>query len=396
MIHNLETNKQTNKVLLVTYHKGFNYGTMLQAFAMKILLKECKFDPVIIYHKDGIIKGRDVTFSKLFIMAFRFLCHPIAYKKTINAFVKLYSLDVSENTKQKFLNFQKEFDVQKMSFSKMKKLSKKQEIKACVCGSDQIWKTDLLYVSPYYFLRFAPKNKRVSYAPSFGQTFVPSYNQKKFKKYINDFNFLSVREKSGVELIKKLTGRSSVCVLDPTLAIPTLKWLEIIKEKNIEYSEDFILLYFLDIPTQKTIDFIKKVQKENLLKVKAILYNFNEYNSLLDFEFIAAGPFEFLSLVKNAKIVFTDSFHATAFSTQFHTPFVSMNRNHGKNILSQQTRQKDFLNFVQLENRFENDDFSKIEDKLFDCDFSISDKILENARKESIEYLRNAIEGCSK
>lgn len=105
---------------------------------------------------------------------------------------------------------------------KIKSIAK--EAVACFSGSDQIWNSSTLYVDPLYYLRFAPKQKRVALSPSFGRNFIADYNKNKMKKWINDYPYLSVREDSGVKLIKELTGLEAQHLLDPTLIINSEEW----------------------------------------------------------------------------------------------------------------------------------------------------------------------------
>lgn len=377
-----------DKVALITLHTGFNSGTFLQAYAMNELIKECGYDPLMIWHKSSAIAGRDVTLSKLFIMFFRLVCHPYAYNKTIGAYVDNFNYDLSEETKKKFLDFSKKyFDIREYNYVTMHKIARRNDIKGVVCGSDQIWKSDALYISPYYYLRFAPKNKRIAYAPSFGRDDIPNYNKNILKKYISDFNFISVRETSGQNLVKKLTGRDCDVVLDPTLVVDTSVWEKFVKKEN---GERYILCYFLDEPSKETIQFIEEIMNCYKLQVKFLPYVFNSLVNNKNFLIESAGPEEFLNFIANASLVFTDSFHASVFSILFKIPFFTLERKH-KHASSQNTRIENLLNIFNLRDRYIEDiELIKV-DKILECNYEQAFLTLEKEKIKSMDYLKNAI-----
>lgn len=267
----------------------------------------------------------------------------------------------------------------------MKKLAKKEDFKAFLCGSDQIWSGEALYVDPQYYLRYAPKNKRISFAPSFGNDKVANYNKKIIAKYINEIPSISVREESGVSIIRELTGRDAVHLIDPTLILNKDKWSKYLElDKTNFINKDYILAYFLSEPSDYARDYIIRLSKKTNLEVIALPYLRDESDW---FDNVPnAGPIEFVNFVKNAKYVCTDSFHGTAFSVIYHVPFFTFDRQYG-NAGSQSTRVTSFLKLVSLTNRF-NPSIEVLEAPI---DFVKSQSILESERKKTISYLLEAI-----
>ena len=78
-------------------------------------------------------------------------------------------------------------------------------------------------------MEFAPKEKRIAYAPSFGIPKIPAVYKEKYKKWIMEIPYLSVREESGAKIIKELTGKDVPVLIDPTLMLTKEKWLSIAK-----------------------------------------------------------------------------------------------------------------------------------------------------------------------
>lgn len=106
---------------------------------------------------------------------------------------------------------------------------------------------------------------------------------------------------------------------------------------------------------------------------------------------VPTGPIDFLSLVDNASVVVTDSFHGTAFSINLHTPFFVFDRNYG-NAHSQSSRVESLLQRVNFLKRYE-----PVEEEMFDLvvDFSHSDDVLSIERKKAKLYLSESIESIN-
>src|SRR5699024_7327637 len=96
-----------------------------------------------------------------------------------------------------------------------------------VTGSDQVWNPFFTNSSSLYFLTFAPRKKRIAYAPSFGISEVPDLLRENFTKWLSEIEHLSVREDAGADIIKQLTNRDSEVVADPTLLLTKESWLSI-------------------------------------------------------------------------------------------------------------------------------------------------------------------------
>ena len=85
---------------------------------------------------------------------------------------------------------------------------------AYIAGSDQVWQPNKM--KPLFFLDFVKHVKKISYAASMGKTEFPPEAREPFKKYLEDFRFLSVRERECAEVIDELTGRTASVNIDPT------------------------------------------------------------------------------------------------------------------------------------------------------------------------------------
>lgn len=199
-----------------------------------------------------------------------------------------------------------------------------------VAGSDQIWNPHFSFNFDFNFLTFAPRQKRVAYAASFGVDSVPEEKKEEFTAYLEGMRAISTREYAGAEIVKTLTGVPCPVVPDPTLLLTADRWQEIEKRPGWLASGDYVLVYHLGTrENQKAV-------------VSALLEAHPEYKGReiinigdsLNTKMFAVTPDEFLYLVRNAAIMVTDSFHGSVFSLIFGTPlyytkrvdnYVSMN-----------------------------------------------------------------------
>ena len=375
------------KVGVSTVHTGFNYGSALQAYASKLFLKKMGYDGCIVALKGTLIKGRDIRLKKLVVIAIRVLLHPKKMFKRAQAYRSCTSTEYSDDTKKLFEEFRNNnINPSLYSWKELRKTANSDEFFAYLCGSDQIWNGDILYVDPQYYLRYAPENKRIAFAPSFGRDEVADYNTKKIAKYIKEIPALSVREASGVEIIKELTGNEAKHLIDPTLMISGAEWTECFELDDNLVHDDYILAYFLNEPSENAKMFIRKIKEKYNISVVTIPYE-REKADWFDYNF-SAGPIEFLKLINNAKMVCTDSFHGTAFSINLHIPYYVFEREYGK-AAKQTSRIRSLLELVNQKGRFNPD--GEIE-----TDFDYSEQILRSEREKAILYLKKAFENVEK
>lgn len=255
----------------------------------------------------------------------------------------------------------------------------------CISGSDQIWNPSYAGASPVYFLDFVPRGiTKASYASSFGNyKFTSEALNERIAAYLRDFVCISVRESYSVTHLKEKCNIQSQCVLDPTLLLTKTQWCNGL---NIQRSEKppYLLVYVLG-DRRTLIPFAKRIAKHLGLEVKIIGTKF-----LLSFArgggveyFPSTGPREFISLYSQAAFVVTNSFHGTAFSVNFNIPFFTVS-----SLVNERVRS--FLEIVGLSDRLVSDCRS-CDLELTEMDFADANRLLEQERKRSIDYLEKAI-----
>ena len=93
----------------------------------------------------------------------------------------------------------------------------------------------------------------------------------------------------------------------------------------------------------------------------------------------------FLSYIKNAKYMLTDSFHGTAFAINFNIQFLEILPNNKTGV-----RNQSILQLTGLQDRIVTDfnDFSMAEKRI---DYIRVNKVLEEERVKSVEKLKDII-----
>ncbi len=263
-----------------------------------------------------------------------------------------------------------------------------------VSGSDQIWNPDVIIDDYNYLLAFVPDgNKKIAYGSSFGKAEISEEKKEIYKKYLSRFDDIGVREESGARLVKALTGKTCKTVLDPTLLLTKDEWSQFANENKEK--QPYVLCYYMpgdDIVCNAITKVAQRIAREKGIKI--INLGLKEHYRLkkgLDFR-ATAGPEEFITLFLHADYVVTNSFHGTAFATNFNKQFYVPINTALDDKKARHTRITDYLRLIGLEDAIV--PVSKQFDFVFkQINYENANKAIEEKRKESITYLVNAING---
>lgn len=370
------------KVGTLTYHRSHNYGSVLQSYALEKVINslpnvECE---IIDYYPPN----------------YKLLYSVFVKNNTIRNIARnLYVLLHYKQKKERydgFVNFQKKYKVSKKSYiedpDSLKDVDNLYDV--VVCGSDQIWCSDAPDFSLSYFLPMLKKVKKVSYAPSMG------YGELENTKYQNDvknalksFDFVSLREDDGAEKIKKLMGRDfdvSV-VLDPTFLLPTDEYDKICSKRIID--EDYIFFYSVGFREQNgmIMEYVSKKLGLTVytLPTSALSFKYKKYGIKFADK---SSPEDFLSLIRNAKLVFSSSFHGNVFSIIFRKNFFSLYTvNNGKR--EDDPRLNTLTNSLKISNRAV--DINNYESVDYYKNVVYDEEAINDSIKKSRDYLVKAI-----
>lgn len=369
--------------ILTQYFGSHNYGGLLQAYALVYVLRQNGFDAEqICYIPSGVcldqtslsMNGDSISRIKRYIDA---LLRKIENKRLSR---------IIEIRNKKCEGFANTIPHSKTVYSKYTIKESNLMYDGFVAGSDQIWNPRSLDTT--YFLDFADENKKtVAYAASICRDSLSEVEKKVFRRGLENLNAVSLRENC-VDVLQELTDKPVQCVLDPTMLLPKEHWESITCERLIE--DEYILCYFLGDNLEQ-----RKIAKEYANRNHLILVTMPhlavkvEVNDIGfgDKQLVDVSPQEFLSLIKYAKCVFTDSFHATVFSLLFQKNFFVFQRSKEKGMTS---RINTLLQIYDQCERFCDSKTTLSEILQLDArpkDTMNNQNAVESIRKLSIEYL---------
>lgn len=267
-----------------------------------------------------------------------------------------------------------------------------------ITGSDQVWtiKSDTDTLDKFYWLKFVNNKKKISYAASIGATKIPKRLYSVIDDTLSDFSAISVRQKQDKDLLDSFVKNKTIFwVLDPTLLLTRDNWKKLCSD-NPYAKEKYIFAYILgDNPKDRKL--IMRIARYLNMKVITIPYLLTEYRScdskFGDIKLSKVTPNYWLSLIKDAQYVFTDSFHCVALSLVFHTEFCALKRYSDNDKNSINSRIESLLSLVQCENRIINNSITnEAFNDLTSLDYSRIDSLIERERKMSMQYLSDALE----
>lgn len=366
------------RIGIITQHRVVNYGSVLQAYALQQKILELGYGcEVIDYYPERFtptgmlkrIKNKGKVFQNPIIrLAAQIIIIP-SYWKRFRVFFDFLNANV-KMSKKVYKIYE---DLQDENF----------EYDIFCTGSDQVWNYGWNEKIEYpYFLGFASDEKRkISYAASFGKSQLVDFEIEETKKLLLRYNSLSLREKSGVDIVSNLGIDGATHVVDPTLLLDGNEWRSISSGKY--KNEKYILIYNLN-RNKKIDNYAKNLSKKTGFKIKYLSYQLHE--------FYKAGKMycnpkveDFLALIDNAEFVITDSFHATAFSLNFNTQFIIVYPE------KYSTRLQSVLELTGLTDRVaQNENDMSVSERIID--FSKVNCIISDERMKSKNWLKNALD----
>ena len=376
---------------------NYNYGSALQCFATQQVVRELKY-PCILFRQR--IKNNKLNKLCYFAKAsVKMALHPTYAKefmRMMKAKKKTALSAMRENDFQGIQRFiEEEICSLEITYRQMQCAAHTREYMAFLSGSDQVWSGSWFLRDDSYFLKFAPEKKRIAWAPSFGIDHVARYNFRRFAKDIAAYRYLSVREKSGVQIIKELTGRDAVQLIDPVFLLTAKQWREMYEKKADAkaVSQLYVFFFFLNEPSGYVLDYLDMCI-ENGLTIVAFASNYDCLKKRKQVIFKGGSPWNYLMLVDGAAEVCSDSYHALAFSLLFHKKMCIFHRNY-LHSSDQSERITSIMGKMGIQKRFIQKELH-LEDLREPIPFDKIDGILCQERSKAKEYLRKALEECER
>lgn len=332
------------KTGILTFHDADNYGALLQAYALQQTLNELGME------NEFVAIEREQR------------SNPQQTNGPMAVFMKRVT-EAGEKRKKLLEQF-------RMEYLEISPMYRKEEVEQLndryqcfLVGSDQVWNFKIPDVDPRYFLPFAAKEKKYSYAASFGSGEIPKKVAAWCEAQLKTFRRISVREESGRELVKALTGAEAQVHADPTLLLERADWEKLSEERESNYVLLFLLVY-----DAQAVQRAKEIASQKGLELRTVTAAFLPQLGID--AWCSTGVQEWITLVRNAQFVITNSFHGTVFSILFEREFEVIPL---KGELSSRNGRIEEL--LQKTGLAESRDFSKAK------------QVIEQMRKEAYSYL---------
>lgn len=367
------------KIGMMTFHASHNCGSMLQAFALQhTLIEKFGYDAEIIDFSNNAQRNMYGLWNKKL--------RPGIIKRNLKL-MPYYNLIQSEI--QDYEEFKKKYFVlTNKSYKKSKELSAVAEkYDLLLAGGDQIWNTRCGDADEAYFLCFNHTKPKVAYAPSLGAKNINLIEDKdKYKKDLLEFRQLSVREPNGKKWLEQLTGKEIPIIPDPVILMNKEEWEKAIPIDEIE--EDFIFCYAFSYDDTYNNRIFQEISRKTGLPIYVInsrqwgLNRLDQYGIKL---YKTSGPQTYLSLMKSAKIIFSQSFHGTLFASLFEKNFWHF----GNRVVvdKDDDRAMAMLQQMGLTSRYRKIDELLQQDLFEEIDYTKAREIRENMRQRGLEYI---------
>ena len=270
--------------IIMNFWFGNNYGAILTCYALQEQLKLLKKDTKIVFYLMN------------------------------DYYKKQFSNNISDIFAKKYFNLTDRCD----NLNDLKKLNELTE--TFIVGSDQVWRHIYNNGDNKFYLNFVKSNKKkIAYAVSFGtDSFEGNEEETELAKfYINNFDYISVREKDGTDICKNTFNVNAAWVLDPVFLLDSNYYDELINNcQNKRNDTDYICSYILDQ---------SKIANTLLDKIKNVYKKDNIFNMIDGSkQNIKISVEEWLYNIKNCKLLLTDSFHGVCFAIIFNKPFICL------------------------------------------------------------------------
>jgi hypothetical protein len=294
------------KIGIITFHFGSNYGAILQTYAL------CH-----------AVESQGHTVEIIDFIPKRYANKTCIAEIIRNRIVKIINFKNDHIKRERIAAF-REHNIKLTSrrYDTIEDINNNPpSFDAYICGSDQIWNPDLFGVLPPYFLDFVPDGKaiKLSYAASFGRESLPPINKYLIGQYLRGIQYISVREQTGINIVRDVAGREATQAMDPVFLIPPHEWETLISYPFCGLSQ-FILLYTM-APSHQLLQSARYLSERFHMPVIHLSWGIKKHKGI-DHVINTAGPLQFIELIKHASYICTNSFHGTAFSIIFNKPFL--------------------------------------------------------------------------
>ena len=284
------------KTGILTFHEADSYGAVLQAYALQQTLQNL---------------GSDSEFVQIQMP------RSSSAQEAVTGAAAVFARRIQAEGEKRRLLFQ-QFRREHLKISRPYRPEENidGDFDRFVAGSDQIWNFRIPDADSRYFLPFAVPQKRYSYAASFGADALPEKAKEWVARQLSQFRSISVREESGCQIVKELTGKEAQVCLDPTLLLSREEWEQLLPPQKP--AEPYLLLFLLKYD-ENLVRKAREAAQQQGLPLRTVTAAFMPQLGIPAWN--GTGVADWLAAIANAEAVFTNSFHGIVFSLIFGRSF---------------------------------------------------------------------------
>ena len=360
-------------VATITYHRSDNFGSVLQAYALGEALRQLGYEQFNIdYRRKEVAQVYRILQplnSKFNVVTD---CYHLLHYPALKRRQRRY-----EQFRQKWLRLSRVYT------QKQELMDSPPAADAYITGSDQVWNTPLKDYDESFLLDFVKQGRKIAYAASGIKAASTEESLVPVRKHIPDFDAVSVREnvaKARLEDVCPVSVR-----IDPVLLLQKQDWEKLCSPQNRK--KPYMLCYFAGGVSAAFEAFTAAKARELGLERVILMPEwrnlFRPGSCCYD-----AGPEEFVSLIREAALVCTNSFHGTAFSVVLGKPFLV-----GQAVPFADDRIATLLGTLGLTDREIDPTSPVLPERVMELDTRSYADSLAQLRQRDLAWLREQIEG---
>lgn len=348
-----------------------NYGTALQSWALHQAVKKMGHRPILAdYCPDALLNVDPLN-------PFKDMWDRDDESRRM---AELSMPSIRENHEKIIRFYTNHFEISKKKYTSVNLncIRDNEHIDGFICGGDTIFCPDEFgFDNGFYANVDSMKGKAVSYAASFGDSIFDEVRYRMLDERIPNFKALGIRDEWMIPHLAEVANGPVKRVLDPTLLLEAHEYADIVA-KQAEKAP-YLLLYSRRYNPQME-RFAEQLAEKKDLKIVEISLRATNYEKGHKMAY-NAGVEEFLSLVKNADYVITNSYHGMIFSIQFQKLFSVFRREKSVNKV------EELLERLGLGDRLMVTGLEESQD----IDYDRVHEIIKGEREESLRFLDMAL-----
>lgn len=303
------------RIAILTFHRAYNCGAMLQAWALKTVLERMG-------HTVEFPVCNHVGESKRWLYPFvkTYGIGLTSFKRRVEGFLSnIMSIPCEDMLRYRYTKFRKRFIPER--YCAVDQLSCHYDL--LIVGSDQVWNQGIACSDAKVFLgeNLPVEIKKIAYAVSYGDKLLEGEGLNRVVNALPRFDAVSVREGFAQVQLSELTTKSIAETLDPTLLLSGTDYMAL--ADGAVPKEPYLFVYVL-YPDHFFVDTARELARR--LHVKCVIapcYQYTRFRAPKDVLY-GITPGRLVALAQNAKYLLSGSFHGTVMGILFDKPFISL------------------------------------------------------------------------